>query len=111
MDAYQAVYDAVRSRISNGDIWSAIESALRDANIGHYAEMAAETIRVAAAGVEAESTRPCVLFRPHVSVDGDMWCALYGDDLQSGVAGFGRSPEEAMCDFDAEWKKPLKAEG
>ena len=33
-----------------------------------------------------------------------MWCALYGDNLQDGVAGFGRSPEEAMADFDKNWK-------
>jgi len=23
-----------------------------------------------------------------------MWCALYGDNLQDGVVGFGESPEE-----------------
>ena len=42
------------------------------------------------------------------TVDGDQWCALYGDDLQSGVAGFGDSPELAMQDFDAAFRKPLK---
>ncbi|MEM9448677.1 MAG: hypothetical protein AAGA75_09090 [Cyanobacteria bacterium P01_E01_bin.6] len=28
--------------------------------------------------------------------DGMMWCALWGENLQSGVAGFGRSPNEAL---------------
>lgn len=41
-----------------------------------------------------------VLFRPNLSVDGDQWCAMYGNDLQSGVAGFGVSPSKAMDDFD-----------
>ena len=89
--SYQAIYDAVRSRISGGDVWSAVESALRTENIGHYAMMAAESIRAAA----GEYERPSVIFRPRIYVDGDKWCALYGDDLESGVAGFGEI--ETIC--------------
>ena len=33
-------------------------------------------------------------------LDGDQWCILWGADLQSGVAGFGDSPETAILDFD-----------
>lgn len=29
--------------------------------------------------------------------DGPMWCALIGEDIQSGIAGFGRSPEKAVA--------------
>ena len=67
-----------------------------------YQSMAAnaiETIRCVASNYE----RPSVLFRPKLSVDGDQWCAMYGDDLQSGVGGFGDSPEKAMYDFDRAW--------
>lgn len=53
--------------------------------------------------------RPSVLFRPHLSIDGNQWCALYGDNLQDGVAGFGDSPEAAMRDFDQAWGKKLEA--
>lgn len=53
---------------------------------------------------ETERMRPCVLFRPRIYLDGNMWCALYGDNLQEGVAGFGRSPAEAMTDFDKNWE-------
>ena len=105
--SYQAIYDAVRSRISNGDIGSAVESVLRVENIGHYAMMAGEAIRAAA----SEYERPSVLYRPRIYVDRDKWCALYGDDLQCGVAGFGDSPAEAMLDFDACWHTKLKAVG
>lgn len=31
---------------------------------------------------------------------------LYGVNLQSGVAGFGETPEKTMETFDAEWEKP-----
>ena len=31
--------------------------------------------------------------------DGDKWCALYGEDLQSGIAGFGDTPFLAMADL------------
>lgn len=32
--------------------------------------------------------------------DGDQWCVLYGDDLQSGICGFGASPSQAMLAFN-----------
>lgn len=47
-----------------------------------------------------ERKRPFHLLRPKLYPDGDMWCCLYGDDLQEGVAGFGETPEKASIDFD-----------
>ena len=52
---------------------------------------------------ESERQRPHVLMRPKLFPDGDRWCALYGADLQEGVAGFGESPDKAMVAFDAAW--------
>ena len=51
--------------------------------------------------------RPSYILKPKLSVDGNKWCALYGEDLQSGVAGFGDSPELAYQDFDENWYKKL----
>lgn len=31
--------------------------------------------------------------------DGNQWCALYGEDLQAGIAGFGNTPFLAMVDL------------
>ena len=31
--------------------------------------------------------------------DGNMWCALTGDDLESGIAGFGTTPVDAIRDL------------
>lgn len=103
METYQAIFDAVRSKLSNTDVGHAVESAVREANIPHYVE------RIAASYQEAvtEQTRPSVLFRPQLYIDGDQWCALYGEDLQNGVAGFGRSPYEAMAAFDCAWHSEL----
>ena len=50
-----------------------------------------------------ETLAPYVLMRPKVYLDGDKWCALYGDNLQEGVAGFGDSPAKACVDFDTNW--------
>lgn len=50
---------------------------------------------------------PHVRLRPRLFIDGAKWCALYGDDLQDGVAGFGASPELAMLDFDRAFRQPL----
>jgi hypothetical protein len=103
MDSYQPIYEAVRSRISNGDVGDAVERAMQSANLSHYFAMATESIRC----VAAEHERPCVLFRPKVFIDGDAWCALYGENLQDGVAGFGGSPAEAMRAFDSAWMERL----
>lgn len=56
-----------------------------------------------------EHRRPSVLYRPRLSRDGNQWCALYGDDLMQGVAGFGPTPEAAMRDFDQAWAKDWTA--
>lgn len=33
----------------------------------------------------------------------DQWCVLYGEDLATGVAGFGNTPQEASEAFDQAW--------
>jgi hypothetical protein len=69
--------------------------------IAHEANMAADAWKTAAYSQE----RPCVLFKPAIFAYGDMWCALLGDDLQTGVSGFGETPDKAMAAFDqAFWK-------
>lgn len=50
---------------------------------------------------------PHVRLRPRLFIDGTQWCALYGENLQDGVAGFGASPELAMLDFDRAYQQPL----
>lgn len=50
-----------------------------------------------------EARRPFMLLRPSISLDGDMWCVLYGSDLMDGVAGFGATPDAASYDFDKNW--------
>ena len=65
---------------------------------------AANAIVACSQDVATAWTRPCVLFKPHIYPDGNQWCALYGEDLQMGVAGFGDSPELACEDFDRAWR-------
>lgn len=78
----------------------AIVDAIREADLGFYADMARNAVLAAAAQYE----RPSVLFRPRLYLDGNMYCALYGDDLMSGCAGFGRTADAAMEDFDKNWR-------
>jgi len=56
-----------------------------------------------------ERNTPFAIFRPSLSVDGDRWCALYGKNLQEGIAGFGASPALAAEAFDAAWYAKLPA--
>jgi len=73
--------------------------------ICHSASMAQESIREAA----FELMRPSAVFRPRLSIDGNKWCALFGENLQDGVAGFGKSPADAMWDFDKSWNTKIGA--
>lgn len=52
-------------------------------------------------------TTPHVLYKPRLARDGDMWCALLGADIQEGVCGFGKSPSEAMHEFDKAWYRKI----
>lgn len=74
------------------DEWSQIAAN----GIIHAAQMAFSAYSEAA----WECARPSVLYRPTLSADGTMWCALLGDNLQEGVAGFGETPDAAMRAFD-----------
>lgn len=103
-DTHQAIYDAVRSKISGGDISSVVRDVLwQQMDISHLKAM----IQGDAAAIGWEMQRPAVLMRPTLSIDGNKWCALYGEDLQNGVAGFGDSPAEAMAAFDKAWNAKL----
>ncbi len=74
--------------------------------VAYAANMAGESVQQ----VAGEYARPSVLWRPALTIDGNKWCALYGANLQDGVAGFGDSPEEAMHDFDREWRQKLRGQ-
>ena len=43
-----------------------------------------------------------------VFMDGNQICALYGKDLQEGIAGFGDTISEALFNFSNDWKKNRK---
>lgn len=107
-DTYQAVFDAVRSKISGGDLGEAVERAIREMNLSHYVEMAGHAIVQAAVEVQECQTSPSAIYRPAICIDGNQWCALYGADLQCGVAGFGDTPAAAIADFDKNWRTPLR---
>ena len=68
----------------------------------------AEQARISAADVareaEYERMRPFMVLRPRMLPDGNQWCALYGENLQEGVAGFGDTPEKAAEAFDKAWR-------
>lgn len=54
---------------------------------------------------EEERQRPFMLLRPPIYPDGDQWCVLLGEDLMTGICGFGPTPDEAAKAFDQAWFK------
>ena len=77
--------------------------ALVEANITHYVEMAFASFDQNIRHLTDRLSAPSTLYKPKLCVDGNQWCALYGEDLQIGIAGFGDTPELAMADFDRNW--------
>jgi len=86
MDNYQAIYDAVRSRMGYLDTSYLVDRIVQCFDYSSQISAAIQSI-------EIHHTSPHVLMRPKLSIDGDQWCALYGENLQDGVAGFGDSPD------------------
>ncbi|MCP4603779.1 MAG: hypothetical protein GY847_25225 [Proteobacteria bacterium] len=100
MDSYQAIYDAVRSKISNGDIGRAVTEVAREQlDVSWARALAQEQIGI----VGYEMSRPSVLFRPDVTIDGNMYSVLYGSNIMEGCVGYGDTLAEAMTDFDKNW--------
>lgn len=64
-----------------------------------------DELRMHGRDVAAALTAPHVLMRPELSVDGNMYCFLFGRNLQEGVAGFGRTVAEAAAAFDKAWRE------
>lgn len=59
------------------------------------------------AAIEAEEMTLVATLRPKISIDGNQWCVLYGENLQDGVAGFGDTPRLAVYDFNKAWDRKL----
>ncbi len=101
-DSYQAIYDAVRSRISGGNVGEIVGDACRSAfDISHQLAIIQQEFCIAA----GEMARPSVVFKPSIAMDGTMWCALLGDDLMQAWLASGKHPPRAMIDFDQNFHK------
>lgn len=48
------------------------------------------------------------MLKPKVSIDGNQWCVLYGENLQDGIAGFGDTLYLAILDFNKSFSTPIK---
>jgi len=76
------------------------------ASAGEQAGYAMARFQDAASAIDRAAiafSDPHVRMRPRLSIDGNKWCALYGENLQDGVAGFGDTPAEACQNFDLAW--------
>jgi len=70
----------------------------------HYDyQNAAESEKNAAANKENLSIIAALGLKPFT--DGDMYCFLWGDDLQNGIAGFGETVDLAVLDFNKNYFK------
>lgn len=105
-DSYQPIYDAVRSSIRGGNIGEVVRDvAWQQFDISHMKALLQQDFCSAA----QEMARPVVIFKPALTRDGNQWCFLLGQDPQSGLAGFGDTPDTAAAAFDqAFWKETIE---
>lgn len=45
--------------------------------------------------------------KPKVTIDGDQYCILYGENLIEGISGFGKTIMEAIRNFNKSFHTPL----
>lgn len=102
-DSYQAIYDAVRSRIHGGDVGSAVAEALRNATCGID-----QAARIAFEQIAADMTSPFAIYRPTIQQDGNAWICVLGE-LPTGVIGCGSTPAECAADFNKQWHTKAEA--
>ena len=103
MSDYQAIYDAVRSKITGGDIGSVVADIARNA---FDISWQIDAVKSEFLAVAHEMQRPSAIFKPTLTQDGNAWLAILGD-LPTGVVGCGNTPAEAMIDFDRVWLLPV----
>jgi hypothetical protein len=60
------------------------------------------------AAIEAEEMNLFSILKPKIFIHDGQWCVLYGDDIQSGICGFGISPEKAVWDFNKAWAADIE---
>lgn len=57
--------------------------------------------------IETAEMNLVIIFGAKLSIDGNQWCWLHGDNLQDGIAGFGKSPYLAALDFNKNFRSEL----
>lgn len=104
-ETYQAIFDAVRSKLTGGDIGQVVADIAREKlDISFAVDQIKQEFVIAAMSMAA----PSAIYRPVLTQDGDRWLAIYGT-LPTGVVGTGETPAKAMADFDVAWHKAAVA--
>jgi len=98
-DSYQAIYDAVRSRIGSFDGQHLVHEIARNFDCSWQISQVADEFKHTAWAM----SRPSVIYKPTLYQDGNAWIALYGEDIATGAVGSGATPSDAMTDFDKRW--------
>lgn len=47
------------------------------------------------------------MLRPKLFKDGNSWCVLFGENIQEGIAGFGKTPHLAILGWNKNWHNPV----
>jgi hypothetical protein len=100
-DTYQAIYQATKDSLRNCDVGQTVRECL-DVQLSDLSHAVA-CIKQEMLNAALDMQQPSVVYRPKLSKDGSQWCALYGENLQDGVAGFGDTPALAMQNFNKAW--------
>jgi hypothetical protein len=53
--------------------------------------------------IETEEYNLFSILKPTLFKDGNSWCCLYGDDIITGIVGFGDTPYKSILNFNKAW--------
>jgi hypothetical protein len=57
--------------------------------------------------LEAHPRSPAARLRPRMGLVEDIWLAFIGPKLRTGASGLGRTPRDALEDFNRHFMEPL----
>lgn len=57
--------------------------------------------------VQQEEYNLVSILKPKIFIDGNQWCVLYGENPMEGIAGFGKTPYEAVIAFNKAFNEPI----
>lgn len=103
LDCIDDLCQAIKNTaVETGDKYEVISQLL------HYIDALGQSVKNIA--VETEEYNLFSILKPKLFIKENQWCCLYGNDIETGIAGFGESPYASILNWSKQWYKKISKE-